>query len=246
MITKEKKVNEVFQTTNYGRFKFRSDNRIVNSGHVNKLVHSMKTNGWVKGSFVVVNEKGDLIDGQHRLIAAKTVGIPIQYIVVKQADFDTIQTLNQNQKNWMKSDHINGWVNKGVQDYIVLDEFQKKYPQFRITEHLMFLSNSFTSITKETFENGEFKVKNLKKAEEMADNIAKLKPYFDKYYNKSIFVRAMVKIMTRKSDFVFDEFLHKVSIRPGSIHPCGTVEQYVEMVENIYNYKRKNKVNLRF
>jgi hypothetical protein len=110
----------------------------------------------------------------------------------------------------------------------------------------MFLSNSFTSITKETFENGEFKVKNLKKAEEMADNITKLKPFFDKYYNKSIFVRAMVKVMTRKCDFVFDDFVHKVSLRPGSIHPCGTVEQYVEMVENIYNYKRKNKLNLRF
>lgn len=68
MITKEKKVNEVFQTTNYGRFKFRSDNRVVNGGHVNKLIHSMKTHGWERGSYIIVNSKGDIIDGQHRLI----------------------------------------------------------------------------------------------------------------------------------------------------------------------------------
>jgi hypothetical protein len=27
---------------------------------------------------------------------------------------------------------------------------------------------------------------------------------------------------------------------------CGTVEQYVEMIEDIYNYRRSDKVNLRF
>ena len=46
--------------------------------------------------------------------------------------------------------------------------------------------------------------------------------------------------------FVFDEFLHKVKLRPNKLVPCGTVEQYVEMIEDIYNYKRGSKVNLRF
>jgi len=27
---------------------------------------------------------------------------------------------------------------------------------------------------------------------------------------------------------------------------CGTVDQYVEMIEDIYNFKRSKKVNLRF
>ena len=30
------------------------------------------------------------------------------------------------------------------------------------------------------------------------------------------------------------------------IVPCGTTDQYVEMIEDIYNFKRSKKVNLRF
>ena len=78
----------------------------------------------------------------------------------------------------------------------------------------------------------------------MADNISKIKPYFEKYYNKSIFVRAMIKVMAGKPEFIFGEFLHKVKLRPGMLVPSGTVDQYVQMIEDIYNYKRSNSRQL--
>jgi glutathione peroxidase-family protein len=57
----------------------------------------------------------------------------------------------------------------------------------------------------------------------------------------------MVKILSNKKDvFDFEEFMHKVKLRPNMLVPCGTTEQYVEVIENIYNYKRSGKVNLRY
>jgi len=79
-----------------------------------------------------------------------------------------------------------------------------------------------------------------------AENLLSLKQYFPKGYNKAIFVRAMVKIFSKKSEFDFNQFLHKVELRPGMIHLCGSVELYIEMIEEIYNYKRRDKINLRF
>jgi hypothetical protein len=86
------------------------------------------------------------------------------------------------------------------------------------------------------------------KGEKWANHILELKPYFEKGFNKSIFVRAMIKIFSKKPQFKFEEFLHKVKLRPGMIHLCGSVELYLEMIEEIYNYKRRSdeKLNLRF
>ena len=72
-----KKVNEVYSTKDYNKFKFRGDNRIVKDSHVKGLVENMKLRGWEPGSYVVINEKGEVIDGQHRVKAAIQVGIPV-------------------------------------------------------------------------------------------------------------------------------------------------------------------------
>lgn len=241
-----KRVNEIYSTKDYNKFKFRKDNRTISEAHVRTLSQKMKEKGWIAGSYAVINENGEIIDGQHRITAAIKANVPVFYTIERKTSFENIQDLNQGQKNWTKSDHIHGWVIKENENYITLDRYCKKYPEFKLTEMLMFLGNTSTSITKQEFENGDFKVKSLTVANEFISNFQKLEPYFGKGYTKSTFVRGMLRVM-RKEVFNFDEFLHKVSVRPGMIHMCGTVDQYVDMIETIYNYNRRGgKVNLRF
>lgn len=241
-----KKVGEIFETKDYTIFKFRKDNRPVIPNHVKKLAKRMSEKGWLSTSVVTINGNGDIIDGQNRVTAAMSVGCPIRYKVVKGAGSDEMTEMNTLQKNWSPFDHLHKFVTKGNESYIVFDKFVNDYPMFKYTEVAMFLNNSMSSVKRDTFESGQYVVKNEKKGRLWADYILQLKPYFEKYYNKSIFVRAMVKILSNKKDFVFEEFLHKVKLRPTKLVPCGTVEQYVEMIEDIYNYMRKDKVNLRF
>jgi len=76
-----------------------------------------------------------------------------------------------------------------------------------------------------------------------------LKYLFPKYYNQSTFVRAFIDIFTKKSDvFNFDEFVHKLKLRPAMLQPTRTTKQYIQMIQDIYNYRRKEeeKVNLMF
>jgi hypothetical protein len=117
---------------------------------------------------------------------------------------------------------------------------------FKYTEISMFLNNNQSTISRHTFEGGNYVVKSVKVGREWANNILQIKPYFEKYYNRAIFVRAMIKIFTTKPEFVFDEFMRKLKLRPTMLVPCGSVDQYVEVIENIYNHHRGNKVNLRY
>lgn len=241
-----KKVGEVFETKDYTIFKPHTDNRVTKPNHVKKLEKSMRERGWLKSSTIKVNEKFQMIDGHHRLLAATKTGTPVRYTVVIGAKADEITEINTNSMRWSSLDHIHKFVVRGNANYVKLDEFMKKFPMFRFTEALMFCRNAASSVDTGIFESGGLIVRDMKKAEEWANNVVQLKPYFEKYYNKSIFVRAMIRIMSGKPEFSFEEFLHKVQLRPGSIHPCGTVDQYIEMIEKCYNNYRSKKVNLRF
>lgn len=243
-----KQVNSIFQTKDLSKFTFRRDNRVLNQSHINKLSTNMKTSGWLPGSYVVVNEKFEIIDGQHRVKAAIASGTPIRYTIEKKADQSIIRGLNQNQKNWSLADHIHGYVVENNPHYVKLNNFIKAYPEFKVTECMMLLNNNANAVHRDMFESGKWESKSYRVATEWGDNILKLKPYFEKGYNKSIFVRAVVRILARKPEFKFEEFLHKVQLRPQSITLCGNIDQYTQMIEDIYNYSRRksDRLNLRF
>jgi hypothetical protein len=109
----------------------------------------------------------------------------------------------------------------------------------------MLCKNSFSSVPRNEFESGNFTTRDMTKARLWGDYIMSLKPFF-KGYNRSIFVRALVKVLSKKPEFNFEKFLHKVQLRPNLITMCGTVEQYVAMIEELYNFGSRDKINLRF
>jgi hypothetical protein len=109
----------------------------------------------------------------------------------------------------------------------------------------MLMKNGMNSGNREEIESGELRIGNINKAYEWGHHLTHIKPFFPRYYNKSIFVRAMVKVLSSCPEFVFDDFLHKVKLRPMMMKPCGTVDQYVQMIEDIYNYRRNNDEKIR-
>jgi hypothetical protein len=196
-----KKVNEILQTKDYSMFKFRDDNRGIRPNKVNCLYKDMLVNGWTNGSNVTINERCEIIDGQHRVLAAQKANVPVNYQMVRKAGFNTIRSLNTKGSNWNIIDHLHGYVTDGNMNYILLDRFMKNFPDFRPTECMMLVKNSMSSAERGEFESGEFVVKDMKKAYAWGHQIMQLKPYFENGYNKAIFVRALIKIFLNKSEF---------------------------------------------
>jgi hypothetical protein len=88
------------------------------------------------------------------------------------------------------------------------------------------------------------KVKSVKEAEKIIEKIFLLEPYYDGYKRRT-FVYTMYKLL-HNPNFEFTEFLQKLKIQPTALQHCTEVAQYIALIEEIYNYKRRDKVNLRF
>lgn len=237
-------------------FKFHIVNRDIQNkssqNRIQRIADSMKKE--LKKHPIIVTSKMVIVDGQHRVEAAKIAGCGIYYIIddsvpnTAKGIFDAAKEFNKNAKEWSKKDYIDGYANQGNESYQKLMEFSAKYPMFSLTERLMLLQNSGTKHSnKKEFSDGKFTVKNISTAEKWANYLLELKPYFEKGYNRSNFVRTILTIMEKKKGFKFEEFIHKVKLRPGSIFLCGDKRAYSLMIEDIYNYRRRNdeKISLR-
>lgn len=99
--------NVVYQTTDYEMFKFLKGNREINKTNEKNLEKNFGENGenYVMNP-IIVNEKMEIIDGQHRFTALKKIGKPIHYIVVKGVGGDAAQRMNQVSLRWSLLNYV--------------------------------------------------------------------------------------------------------------------------------------------
>lgn len=236
----------LYSTNNYSMLKLSvEENRRLHNGHIKRLVKSMKYKGWLPGSIVIVDKRGQVVSGNHRTKAAEISGVPITFMI-GEVTSNTIIDLHKDFKPWSLVDIVGCYSRKGMFSYAVLESFIEKYPKIRPTECMMMVQNMSSSPSRNTLQDGLFKVGDMTKAYEWGNNIMSLEPYFPSGYNKSIFVRSMIRSFLNPK-FDFKSFLHNVELRRSMLYVCGTVDQYTEMIEKIYNHMKRpeDRINLR-
>lgn len=229
-------------TTNYDMLKIIDGNRTINKTHVKKLMHSIQNENLLKYQPIVVNEKLEVIDGQHRLEAAKNLGIPIWYTVVEGLNLIDVQVLNENMKTWSLRDFAESYKKIGYKDYAVLLSFCDKYklpfsvavPLLSETEIRSGAGNnySYPSIIR----SGEFKLVNLKKAEQVADKIKEVGGLLPKsIWRSREFIRAL--LYAYKCGIKHDVLITRLKANKKDIPRGYDYRQYLFVLEDIYNYK---------
>jgi len=121
---------EVFRTTDYDKFSYLETNRDIKETRINKILDSIADIG-LRRVPIVVNEKMEVIDGQGRLEALKSLGMPVDYVIDKGADVDVCRRLNIGQTNWKPIDYVNSFAkegNKNYQNLVYLLETYKMLP----------------------------------------------------------------------------------------------------------------------
>ena len=232
----------IHTTTEYGIFKQLSGNRPVSQSHKKRLKESMREN--YRFTVLTVNEHMEVIDGQHRLECARELGLPVNYVICDGYSLLDVHTINANSKNWNSDDYLSGYCEMGKGAYLYYAAFKKKYG-FGHNEVLYLLTGvrSGGSIF-DKFKDGELKIANKTEAEYIADSIIRLQKYYDGAKRRA-FVFAMITLM-KTPEFNFSRFINKLKLNRSMMYDCASSGQYIDLIEQVYNYRSREKVNLRF
>jgi hypothetical protein len=229
-------------TRNYSIFKTHPVNRDIEDKKVNRLVRIMEEDGWLQGSYIIVDKHFVIINGQHRFEAARILGIELEFIQLPiKATSALIRKNNQNQTNWKIEDSIGGFAKEGHKEYVELRKLGEEYPDFKQTDTIMLGYCNTGSFKKDVIENGDFKMTDPEKSREWAERLLYFKKYLPDSYNTRYFTRAVVKFFTHP-DFDWDHLVKRIEECPGKLINWKLVDRNVEMLLSIYNrHLRKDK-----
>ncbi len=238
---------EVKSTKDYDSFKFLGQNRDLsarkNINHIKDLAQSIKENGFIKP--ILVNEKMEIIDGQHRIEAARLVGSEVLYLKGENISDNIISQLNTHQLNWGIKDFMHYYIEKGNENYARAEEFVKQY-EFPIAESVGLLKGTrggSSGKRNKEFKDGSFTVN--EKAVDWAYNVAgevqDIRDFDDSYKafrNSTRFVSALISFVS------FPDYKHKIMMDRLSkmrtrLVQCASKSEYIDVFESIYNFGMK-------
>lgn len=230
----KKQVNIVWSSMDYDAFSFLENNREIDMSKVKSLMESMKAHPLEKP--MDVNEKFQIIDGQHRFTGWKMLKRPVIFIIHDGWSVKEVPVLNTNQKNWNPSDFLDLYCSLGKNDYLRYKEFNDHYGfSHRVT--MMLLANQDGTRHKD-FNEGNFKITKWTQANLLATEITSLKEFYEGY-KRAGFVAAYMQLHALK-DFKRDVLIQKLRYQSRKLVDCVTVEEYLDLIREIYNYKAKS------
>jgi len=238
---------EIKSTKDYSMFKTITGNRDIAERHVTKLIGSISKNNLLQYNPIIVNEKMEVIDGQHRLEVARKNNFDIYYVVVDGADLSDVQILNANNKTWSMQDYLDSFIMRGNKDYLILKQFCAKYPM-PITLAIKLLDDS--SIKKneskvQRFKDGKFKVTTPEFAEVIAKNLEKLLPYVSRpqMIRQESFATALIQAYTKVTPEYLLKRINAYTSLP--LREAKVINDYLRQFEDVLNFNLKRKPPVR-
>lgn len=238
-------VGHIYQTTDYSIFRImEKGNRPIDKARVKALVKSMRSK--YLHTIILVNDRYEIIDGQHRFMAIKSLGLPLRYTFAENYGISETRGFNQNVRGWTRMNIIQSYAAEGVESYARILEFKNRYPYLTENAVLTILQQNSAGLGKEAFNKGEFEIPDYEKSCEIADLVMAYKGldikdgYLTDIFSRREFAVAISKLV-REAGFtkaINDEIVRKIKAYPSRFYPCLRTCEYIKMLESIYNYKR--------
>ena len=115
----------ILKTTDYSLFKKVKGNRTVNKANLNAIVTSMEQQQLITP--IMINEKYEIIDGQHRFEACKTLKLPVYFYVVNGYGTDEIKRCNTTGMKWNKGAFLESYMEQEYENYILFNDLLVSY-----------------------------------------------------------------------------------------------------------------------
>ena len=230
--------NQVFKTKEYDLFHTIAGNRKINSRNYTKIANSMKEKQLLIP--IIVNEKMQIIDGQHRFTACKELGLPVFYIIVNGYGLEEVERANTASATWDKLNFLDMHISKGNENYIEFNSLLVRYG-INISELIKvfaLVQGKNIPIANTNFEEGNF---TLEGEEDVLNYLRALQDFsFFSEYKSSKFTTAFMKL------FFYEKYNHKrmqaaIKVNGGSLVRKNSYSEYLALLTSEIYSKGKVK-----
>lgn len=230
-------------TTDYDSFSLYPFNReTIDGNKIAALMEEMQKNGYDEFQPLIVSVSLKVADGQHRLEAAKRLGIGV-WVDKYDREFtpDEVRRMNLHRTNWTRIDFLHSMLeNEAVQRLHAFAKLAKKEGiPFTSGIKMAMAANrrdQFRNIDKGLSEN------ELEQAKLLLQEINVLSAWIP-CAKKASFLGAYIRAK-RAKNFNFDTFVKKV--QQMRFDGRGVTFELVEEIERTYNYRtaEKDRINI--
>lgn len=234
-------VAKVYATDDYGKFRFINGNRDIIETQVKLLMTSIEDVGYLPVP-ILVNEKFEICEGQHRFEACKRLKKPIWYIVKPGIGMREVRSLNAYSKKWSMNDFVHAYATDGDDiNYKWLMTLKKKFSEFSF-ECLMIAAHGYSD-TKE-LRSGRFKFAcNYDEASQRLDYMMRFEPLFREGKLKGR-KRSFYKVICDcfESPEIDKEWLYESVKKHFDMLPgFSDLDGAYASIEKVYNYCNRKK-----
>ena len=224
----------IMVTENYDMFKKIGGNRKINKANYAKIVKSMKEEQLIIP--IVVNEKYEIIDGQHRFTACKDLGKPIYFYMVRGYGLEQVKRANIASSNWKKENYLDMFVAEGNEIYKEFEEIKERYDLniSNLLKIFAIVQEKQSARVGYEFENRTF---TLDGKMEVLRFLTALEDFnFFKFYKSNNFLIAFTRLYF-KSEYDHDKMKTKLITHRNSLEKRSTSDEYLVLLCNrIYSF----------
>jgi len=243
----------IHETTDYDKFHVDKTNRPIKYGHLQRMKAAIREKNFLSEFPIVVDADMNLLDGQHRLAAARELDVPVYYIVSNTMRLRDVPGVNDVHLGWTQPDHLHHYVEKSYPDYIALQRFTQQFPEIKLSDaiELCHLNGNKDggwygdiALGKKQviamFVAGDYTVNNLPFAEKVASAVRDFKVYMKTHYKQRQFVRAIANLIAHPQ-YDHGRMMQKMEYLSAKLRPCVSTSDYLLLLSEIYNYKVRPK-----
>lgn len=224
------KHNIIHETSDYGKFKTLPHNRPLVQSHVRRLVASMSERPHLRPARpVLVNEKNEVVDGQHRLKASEINGQSVYYMMVPGLTIDDARLLNALQRTWGLLDYAYSYASSKVPAYVqFVDTYEAhKLPPSIIMEYMLSGARKTHN-----FRIGEFKAVDQKVLDVQLDNTEEILTAFP-VGARAYTIAAAFRAAQNVKGYDHNRMMNKISKQTLSLQADRV--NYIRELERAYN-----------
>ena len=172
---------ELHKTTDYNMFKILLGNRFIEPKNVAKLRANMQKNG-ILPMPIIVNEKKEIIDGQHRFTAIEQLGGMVYYIIVPGLTLDDCISINCQQHPWNILQFIYSKAELHMEQYEAMVSLIESNSDIKPTVVVRAMSNKLST---EQIAKGDLKIGNVYLGKQYLNCIRQIKDTMHKTAGQS-------------------------------------------------------------